>query len=597
MNREELIKKIKKELFKKDRKTINAAVTRRIKFKESELYNNITNTTSFLNIRNPQIGERIHCIFNNITELPKCIHCGTPIKKYRSFVQGYAGCVNMQCMRKTTKWNSSSHTKKETYSKNIRNFLHIYHKKEYKLLDVETLKKYIEEKKKRYFLNVQYVNSSNIKTEINELASALYYTEEKIPISEKLRMSERFYIILENITNIPKCVCGKNSKYLNIFKGYQKNCSKKCSICENLNNIRKNVLVDQNIKILSFDNNQLQNKKFEVLCKNCDTKHSRELFNARWKDIYCPTCYGYSAISKEEKDVLNYIKKIITDCQILENDKTLIRTELDIYIPNKKVAFEYNGLLWHSFGKNFPKNIDQEKNKKLYMRKKSFECFSKDVTLFHINSDEWCDDTRKDIWKSIINNSLKNSKKIYARKCKIVNVSTNDALKFLNENHLKGSDNSKIKIGLMYDNELVSLMTLSKPRFNKQFEYELIRYCNKKYHTVIGGASKIFKHFKKTYNPISVISYADCRYSNGSLYKKLGFSFKRYSNIGYFYFKNVGTKNYKKISRYSAQKHKLPKLLDSYSENLTESENMFNNGYRRFWDCGNMVFFYKKDVN
>jgi hypothetical protein len=122
-----------------------------------------------------------------------------------------------------------------------------------------------------------------------------------------------------------------------------------------------------------------------------------------------------------------------------------------------------------------------------------------------------------------------------------------------------------------------------------------VRYCNKTFHSVIGGASKIFKHFLKSYTPKTVISYADLRYSDGKLYKNLNFRFKENSKLGYFYIKGIGTKKYRKISRVSAQKHKLPKLLENFDKNLTESINMFNNGYRRVWNCGNMVFIYEND--
>ena len=111
---------------------------------------------------------------------------------------------------------------------------------------------------------------------------------------------------------------------------------------------------------------------------------------------------------------------------------------------------------------------------------------------------------------------------------------------------------------------------------------------------VIGGASKLFSNFLKIYNPLSVISYADRRYSGGNLYKSLGFSFKENTRIGYFYIKNIGTKTYKKVSRVSAQKHKLPKFLEKFDENLTEVENMFLNEYRRVWNCGNSTFIYRR---
>jgi len=48
------------------------------------------------------------------------------------------------------------------------------------------------------------------------------------------------------------------------------------------------------------------------------------------------------------------------------------------------------------------------------------------------------------------------------------------------------------------------------------------------------------------------------------------------------------------IKRYQAQKHKLEKLLETYDPDVSEQENMLNNGYRVMWDCGNKVFSYGK---
>jgi len=109
---------------------------------------------------------------------------------------------------------------------------------------------------------------------------------------------------------------------------------------------------------------------------------------------------------------------------------------------------------------------------------------------------------------------------------------------------------------------------------------------------VVGGASKLFKYFIRTYNPKSIISYADKRYSNGNIYQKLGFEFSHNSVPNYFYFVNNKMKLYPRIK---FQKHKLSRLLKNFDENKSEVENMYVNGYRRIWDCGNMIFIWKRD--
>ena len=126
--------------------------------------------------------------------------------------------------------------------------------------------------------------------------------------------------------------------------------------------------------------------------------------------------------------------------------------------------------------------------------------------------------------------------------------------------------------------------------FNKhpKYQWEITRFANKLNMTVVGGASKLFKHFLREHNPDQILTYADRRYSNGNLYKKLGFKLDGITQPNYIYIKN------KKIfSRQQFQKHKLKDKLEDFNPLLTEAENMFNNGYRRMWDAGNYRFLLK----
>jgi hypothetical protein len=129
-------------------------------------------------------------------------------------------------------------------------------------------------------------------------------------------------------------------------------------------------------------------------------------------------------------------------------------------------------------------------------------------------------------------------------------------------------------------------MTFGKPRFGKGYDFELLRFSNELFTQVIGGAGKLLKYFERNYHPKSIISYADRRWSKGDLYDAIGFSFKGYSRPSYWYVKGV----FNRENRVKYQKHKLSYILKNFDENLTEMENMRNNGFRVIWDCGNIVF-------
>jgi hypothetical protein len=130
-------------------------------------------------------------------------------------------------------------------------------------------------------------------------------------------------------------------------------------------------------------------------------------------------------------------------------------------------------------------------------------------------------------------------------------------------------------------------MTFSKCRYNKKYEYELLRFCNKLGYHVPGAAGKLLKYFELNLQPKTLISYADRRWSKGNLYEKLNFKLISISSPNYWYFK-LGKIN--RESRIKYQKHKLKLLLDNYDDNLTEHENMLNNKFHRIYDSGNLVY-------
>lgn len=127
-------------------------------------------------------------------------------------------------------------------------------------------------------------------------------------------------------------------------------------------------------------------------------------------------------------------------------------------------------------------------------------------------------------------------------------------------------------------------MTFGKSRFNKNYDWELLRYCTIPNFNIIGGASKLLNHFRNHHSG-SIISYADKRWSDGNLYRKLGFIELKDSQPNYFYVKDI-----RRFSRNQFQKHKLKDILKKFDPLMTEKENMLANGYSIIWDCGNKVF-------
>jgi hypothetical protein len=252
--------------------------------------------------------------------------------------------------------------------------------------------------------------------------------------------------------------------------------------------------------------------------------------------------------------------------------------EIDIYLPKLKIGFEFNGVWWHS---------NKFKNEKYHLEKiKHSE--NNNIKLYTIWEDDW--NIKREICESFILNKLKKtSNKIYARKCKIKEISYNESKLFLDNNHLQGDCKSSIRLGLYYKNELVNIMTFSKLRLplqkteenrNKEKHYELTRYCNKINTNVIGGASKLLKYFINIYEPISIETYSDNLISDGNLYKKIGFKYSHTSKPGYWYLID-GIREH----RFNWRKQKLIKL--GYDKNKTEEEIMNELGFYRIYNAGN----------
>lgn len=261
------------------------------------------------------------------------------------------------------------------------------------------------------------------------------------------------------------------------------------------------------------------------------------------------------------------------------SDRTVINPyELDMVCHEKKLAIEYCGLYWHS-------EFYGEKDSKYHLNKLRL-CAEQGYKLITIFESDCTDKVL-----SIIRSKLGLTDKVHARLCRVKAVDSAIAKDFNDQYHMHGHHLASVHLGLFYGTELLMVLSMGKPRFNKDFEWECVRMTVKKGLTVVGGASKLFKHFRVLYNPSSIITYSDLRFGEGSVYLNCGFSRLKDTPANYWYYKHNVNKLY---SRVAFQKHKLKKF-QSYSPELTEWEIMRLENYDRIWDCGNAKYVWKKD--
>ena len=324
-------------------------------------------------------------------------------------------------------------------------------------------------------------------------------------------------------------------------------------------------------------------KPYKFLCLTCNQEFSFVLRDGKIpRCIHCfPPKYSQSKVENSIKDWLKQL-----NISILPNKRFYYEGkhhhELDIYIPEKNIGIELNGIYYHS-------EVAGNKEQNYHINKTNF-FKEKNIQVIHVWDKEWIE--KKDIIKSIILAKLGVSEnKVYARKCTIKEIDNVTAIEFLNRTHIQGGIAASINIGLFFNNELVQVCSFSKARFDRKqkHEYELIRFSSQLNTSVVGGFSKCLKYFTQKYST-SLVSYADKRFSIGNVYLKNNFTLTNESSPNYFY-----TQDYINLySRLKFQKHKLKSLLESYNEALTEWENMQQNGWDRIWDCGNYVFEYKQ---
>lgn len=467
----------------------------------------------------------------------------------------------------------------------------------------------IKEKKKEKFKKKYGVEnpfqSEEIKKKIKETCLEKYNSE--------------YYITSDDVKNKYQLFCDKlgvehYSKSNEYKEKFKETCLLRWGKTTNLqNNIIKEKIKQTNLEKYGFDH-AMKNKDLSLLntkrliesrfdyflklgyeyieydfdnhlykLKNTNCGHifdiNHDLFRSRikYKNNSCLICYPKQELSSiKEKEIRNWLHSL--ELNVIENLRNIISPqELDIYLPDFKLAIEFNGLYYHS---------DKFKEKNYHLNKTN-ECNKLGIQLIHIWEDDWV--YKKEIIKSIILNRLGLvNNKIYARKTIIKGVSTKESREFLNKNHIQGYTTSSIKIGLFYDNQLVSLMTFGNRRINSKNNFELIRFSNKLNTNVVGGASKLFKYFITNYSDIKIVSYSDISLFSGDLYEKLGFINDGKTNLNYYW-----TDLNVKYHRFNFNKKRLVKL--GYDKTLTEEEIMKNIGYYKIWSCGQIRWTYNTE--
>ena len=532
----------------------------------------------FLKENSLTLKELNYIVQHNLSDIPKCPICGKRIKnfsrntKYCSVKCAQSDKLVQERKIKTNleKYGVDYPAKLDEFKEKVKQTNLEKYGSEYYLSTDEFKERLKSTNLEKYgtecSLNNKEVNQKRLNTWIKK-----YNTTNPLKAKEIRKKIEK--TSYERYGN--KCF-GGSDKHKNIMKeiyndkiisGEIKDLVSKCSITKRKNfyDTCCNKLFNKNIEVISSKEDFINgNFPIKYKCLHCNEEF--DLFTINPQKIFCKKCFDEN-ISKGEKEIYNFIKSVYNK-NIEQHNRTVLNgKELDIYIPDKNLAIEFNGDYWHS----------SERKDKNYHLEKTLECRSKGIRLIHIFEHEW--DFKRPIVESILRNALGSiENRIYARKTIVKELTSKEYNSFLEENHIQGGINSSIKYGLFYNSELVSVIGFGKSRFKKG-EIELHRFCSKLNTSVVGGFSKLI-----SYSSIeNFISYIDLSKFTGEGYVNIGFSIIDRTPPSYFY-----TKNGEVLSRYQCQKHKLSKLLENYDPSLSEIENMNMNNYIQIYDCGTL---------
>lgn len=542
--------------------------------KNPDLKKLLWNITSFLPENAPQ-SLRIWCIKEGILtkdNLPKCPVCGSlPAFSTGKFLTYCSKkCAQLDKEKFIKKYGVDHYLKlKEVKEKRKETVLRRY--------GVDNIGKITREKAKKTMLERygvdNYTKTKEYKERLKEISLRKYGTTHpmKSPIvKEKLQeiLNEKRKNILEKQQKVLQEKYGVNSPMKipavkeKVLKKYKK------KVWGRLNIKFKAIDVKPLFDFETFKYYKVkERKKLLFLCKKCGAKFLDHLDNGHLP--VCPVCYR-STIPEQE------IVKFLKDKNITfetNNRNVLNSFEIDIFIPEKNLGIEVNGIYYHAYENLIHLRGLSKKEAKNYHRLKWILATQKNIKLLQFWDSEILN--KKDIVFSIISNFLGLNQKVYAKDCKLIELTETQVLDFFFKNHIASEVVLGKSFGLVYKDKIVSAISIGKARFGLE-GYEIYRFANKRYTNVIGALGKLTSHIKN-YIKGNLYSYVDLRLFSGKSLETIGFEKVKITEPDYYY-----TKDFINL----IPRQKFMKLKTG----LTEKDFCKQNGYHRIFSVGNALY-------
>lgn len=560
MKREELIKEL--EQIQDVLKDKHHKLTHTLKKFYPNIYSSLCSLTDKIcTVDNPTIYERLYLLKENITDKNDLI-CPICKKNYRKFkVNKYFDTCSKVCCnknlekiikRKQSRINHfGSYVSKEILEKTQQTCLKKYGKTSYSKLQ-EFKDKVAETKLKKYGSKTYNNSKKMLHTKEVKYGSKSYNNINKIRETLKQKYNVVAPVQITTVQKQQQLTCLKKYGVKSFLS------TKSCSQQSKKQAYEKMMNNSFDIPAFSFDDYLKTRGVVELLfkCKRCN-----QIFSAIHNSgIHhrCPICYHYVP-SKTQFELTSFLKQFV---QIIENTrKVIVPYELDVYIPEKKIAIEFDGLYWH---------CDEVLNNKNYHLYKTKLCEKQGIQLIHIFENEWL--KKKEIVKGYLKSLLGIYDKGIFNDFQIKTIDKQISEIFQNENSLSTID-SDVNLGLISNDELNYLMSFSKEQ-NKSNIWKIDNSCSKLGYSVsYENTSKLLNYFEENYHPKTITWIIDRRWGNGNLQKELGFKLIKTTKPEQHFWKgNVLNHNFK----------------------FETTINQDNNKYHTIYDCGKLV--YQKEI-
>lgn len=286
-----------------------------------------------------------------------------------------------------------------------------------------------------------------------------------------------------------------------------------------------------------------------------------------------PKCFSCSPKeSKAQLEVLHFVQSLGLD--VASNDRTAIAPkELDVWVPSRRFAVEYNGLYWHSAAVLADP---------AYHDSKARACAAAGIRLLSVYEDEWRD--RRALVESMIRHRLGLSARgPSARRCTVAELTSRQVQGFFGANHLEGHARSRVAFGLVGPTgDLLAAMSLRRP-FHRRYadSLEVARSCCLAGASVAGWLGRLTaaaRAWSRAHGVARLVTYVDGRVGQGRAYDEAGWSLLSSSSSPRFWWTDH-------VNRFNRFQYKADK-----ANSLTQAQVADRAGVVQIFGCSNTLW-------